>query len=34
MADGAHYWLTGGPGVTVAEAILAQAFVSGSGKLP
>jgi hypothetical protein len=32
LAD-AH-WLTGVPGVTEAEAFLAEAFVSGSGKLP
>jgi hypothetical protein len=31
---GDSVWLTGGPGVLHAEAVIAQAFVSGSGKLP
>jgi hypothetical protein len=31
---GDSVWLTGGPGVLHADAILAQAYVSGSGKLP
>ncbi|MGD0705483.1 MAG: hypothetical protein ABSA02_37070 [Trebonia sp.] len=31
---GDSVWLTGGPGVLHAEAVLTQAFVSGSGKLP
>jgi hypothetical protein len=29
-----EHWLTGGPGLVVAETVLAQAFVSASGKLP
>lgn len=32
LAD--EHWLTGGPGLLEAETVLAQAFVSGSGKLP
>jgi hypothetical protein len=31
---GREHWLTGGPGLLVAQAVLAQAFVSASGKLP
>jgi len=29
-----EHWLTGGPGLLVAQVVLTEAFVSGSGKLP